>query len=217
MRNTFFFQIDVLPDQVALAEQLVDFSLQNHPVTDIFARDPGGQVRQREYRLTGTLGEIVFADVYRLARPVRSFGALDGQDFGQDFALRVADVTYALDVKTMRRRDNRFRTNYVLNLPAYQMQRPSVVTDFYFCVSLHTDGARQVASLLGSVAKRDIESGEVGVLYRAQTRRVKDDGGSFVFQRDTYEVDFADISPPWLSPRIEAMPGFERKILLPAR
>ena len=68
MRNEFFFQLDISDEQIALANRLVDFSIKNHPVTDIFSKDPDGKARQREYRFTGTLGEIVFADTYKLPR-----------------------------------------------------------------------------------------------------------------------------------------------------
>jgi hypothetical protein len=215
MRNEFFFQIDVSDEQLATAQQLVEYSIENHPVTDIFANDPSGRARQREFRLTGTLGEIVFADTYNLPRPTKSFGAIDGQDFGQDFVLHLQGQPKSFDIKCMGRKNNNFRTNYVLNLPAYQMRREAVVTDYYFCISIHQNGNRYVASLLGYVSKADIEAGIIGILYKAGTRRLKDDGGSFVFQRDTYEVDFKDITSPWLSVNVEAMSNFRRKTLLP--
>ena len=215
MRNEYFFQIAVLDEQIAFANTLVDYSIAHHPVKDIFSRDPDGSRRQREFRLTGTLGEIVFADAYHLSRPSRSFGAVDGQDFGQDFVVEIDGVPKSFDIKTMQRKNNRFRANYVLNLPAYQMRRQDVVTDYYFCVNLHTAAnGKYVASFLGFVAKNDIESGEIGILYPRGTRRVKDNADSFLFMRDTYEVDFKDITSPILSDRIRQMPGFEQMRLL---
>lgn len=214
MRNEFFFQIDVSEAQVALAQQLVDYSIQHHPVPDIFSKDPNGMERQQAYRFTGTLGEIVFADAYGLARPTRSFGAIDGQDFGQDFVLEINGQKKSFDLKTMGRQNNNFRTNYVLNLPAYQMRRDTVVTDYYFCISIHKNGELHIASFLGQVSKNEVEMGEIGILYTAGTERVKDNGGRFTFQRDTYEVDFKDISSPMLSAAIKSLPGFRQKTLL---
>ena len=53
-------------------------------------------------------------------------------------------------------------------------------------------------------------------MYKAGTKRIKDDGESFTFQRDTYEVDFKDISSPIINDRIKAMSLFQqKKILLP--
>ena len=213
--NAFFFQIDIQAEQVALANQLVDYSIENHPIKDIFANDPNGKERQRDFRFTGSLGEIVFADVYELPRPTKSFGAIDGQDFGQDFVLEMNGQKQSFDVKSMGRQNNNFRTNYVLNLPAYQMRRAEALTDCYFCLSIHRNGDKYVASFLGYVAKQEIISGQIGVLYEAKTKRIKDDGGSFVFQRDTYEVDFQDISTPMLNNKIRTMAGFQQKTLLP--
>lgn len=68
-----YFIIEVTAEQQAYAKSLVEYSIANHPVKDIFADDPDGKRRQFEFRYTGTLGEVVFADAYRLQRPsVRS-------------------------------------------------------------------------------------------------------------------------------------------------
>ncbi len=214
MRNEFFFQIEINDEQISLANQLVDYSIAHHPIKDIFSNDPNGKERQREFRFTGTLGEIVFADVYGLPRPSKSFGAIDGQDFGQDFTLKIDGQLKSFDVKSMSRKNNHFRTNYVLNLPAYQMRRMSVVTDYYFCISIHKTDAVYVASFLGLVSKDEIEAGTIGILYKSGTTRIKDDGGSFVFQRDTYEIDFKDISSPFLNDAIKKVKGFQIKKLL---
>jgi hypothetical protein len=214
MRNQYFFQIDVSEEQVNLANELVDYSIKNHPIKDIFANDPNGKERQREFRFTGTLGEIVFADAYELSRPTRSFGAIDGQDFGQDFSLLMNGTSKSFDIKSMQRKNNNFRTNYVLNIPAYQMKRENIITDYYFCISIHKDYSKYIASFLGYVSKGEIEKGEVGILYTAGTRRIKDDGSSFIFQRDTYEIDFKDITTPFITSNIQKMAGYKQKTLL---
>ena len=121
--NEFYFQFKVSQEQINYANKLVDYSIENHPVSDIFSNDPGGKARQREFRFTGTLGEIVFADSYDLERPNKSFGAVDGQDYGQDFLLSLNGLELSFDIKTMGRKNNQFRENYVLNLPKYQMER----------------------------------------------------------------------------------------------
>lgn len=214
MRNKFFFQIGISHEQVEFANQLVDYSLANHPIADIFGKDPNGQERKREFRFTGSLGEIVFADAYGLPKPTRSFGAIDGQDFGQDFVLLINGQPKSFDIKSMSRKNNNFRENYVLNLPAYQMQRVSVITDYYFCVSIHQVEKQHIASFLGYVSKHEIEDGIIGLMYKAGTKRIKDDGESFTFQRDTYEVDFKDISSPIINDRIKAMSLFQQKKIL---
>lgn len=182
MRNTFFFEIEITNEQIELAYKLVDYSIANHPVQDIFSNDPDGKKRQREFRFTGTIGEIVFADAYQLPRPTKSFGAIDGQDFGQDFELIIEEQPKSFDVKSMSRKNNAFRENYVLNLPAYQMKRETVVTDYYFCISIHKNENQHIASFLGYVSKSEILEGKIGILYKAGTKRIKDDGGSLFFK-----------------------------------
>src|SRR5574344_198000 len=119
--NEYYFQIAVSREQKQYAIGLVDYSIEHHPVPDIFASDPDGKRRQREFRYTGSLGEVVFADAYELPRPTRSFGAIDGQDFGQDFILIINQKEYSIDVKSMHRKGNVFLENYVLNIPSYQI------------------------------------------------------------------------------------------------
>jgi len=216
MRNEFYFQIEVSNEQLEYATKLVEHSIQHHSVSDIFQNDPDGKKRQREFRLTGTLGEVMFADAYELKRPHRSFGAVDGQDDGQDFLLEIDGKTYSFDIKSMGRKNNIFKENYVLNLPSYQMQKSSSLTDYYYCISLHQFNERYIASFIGFVSKKEIQLGKTGVLYQSGTKRIKDDGKFFTFQRDTYEVDFKDISTPLLTPRIKNLAGFQlKKILAP--
>lgn len=212
--NTFFFELEISAEQIEYANNLVDYSIENHPVLDIFANDPNGKERQREYRFTGSLGEVVFADTYRLPRPKRAFGAIGGQDFGQDFVLRVNGKEIVFDVKTMGRKHNQFRENYVLNLPKYQMDKNNK-TDCYFCISIHSENKKMIASFIGFVEKCKIENNLIGILYEKGTKRIKDDSDSFVFQRDTYEVDFKDLSDPFVSPRIKNMDGYKEKKILP--
>ncbi len=209
--NEYFFEIEVTQEQVDYTNRIVDYSIARHPIQDIFANDPRGKERQREFRFTGSLGEVVFADTYELKRPERAFGAIDGQDFGEDFILN--DVSY--DIKSMRRNNNNFRENYVLNLPKYQMDK-NKKTDSYFCISIHEEKDLYIASFIGSIEKSLVKNGTVGILYKKGTKRVKDNGDYFTFMRDTYEVDFKDIKTPFINERIKSLKGYKmKKILLP--
>lgn len=214
--NDFYFQIEATEEQIEYTNKIVDYSIENHPVTDIFANDPNGNERQREFRFTGSLGEVVFADVYKLPRPQRSFGAIDGQDFGQDFIMKIGDKEYSFDIKSMGRRSNDFRENYVLNLPKYQMEKANSKTDYYFCINIHQEKTKYIVSFVGYIKKEDILKGKVGILYNAGTKRIKDNGDSFIFQRDTYEVFFKDIVTPFVSDQIKKMQGYKEKRILPA-
>lgn len=215
MRNEFYFQFYVTQEQIDYTNRIVDYSLDHHPVSDIFANDPDGKKRQREFRFTGSLGEVVFADAYGLPRPTRSYGAVDGQDFGQDFSMSVNEQVISFDVKSMGRKDNKFRENYVLNLPAYQVHKSASITDCYFCISFHNDGIRTVATFVGYIDKQEVIDGKIGNLFVAGTERIKDDGGSFIFQRDTYEVEFKDIRTPMINDNIKSFDGFRVMKILP--
>lgn len=215
MEERYVFQLAVTEEQKRYAIKLVDFSIANHPVKDIFANDPDGKKRQREFRYTGTLGEVVFADTYGLPRPTKSFGAIDGQDFGQDFLLNINKELYSIDVKSMHRKSNRFRGNYVLNIPAYQIQKNISITDYYFCISFHENANTTYATFLGYLKKEDVISGRIGDLFKQGTRRIREDNSSFVFMRDTYEIMFKHIEPPHILESFKEKKGFLKINILP--
>lgn len=215
--NAPYFQIKIQDEQKEYAREIVEYSIKNHPVTDIFANDPNGKARQFEFRYTGSLGEVVFADTYGLPRPKRSFGAIDGQDFGQDFLLIINNKMHSVDVKTMHRKGNVFLENYVLNIPGYQMHKDFSVTDYYFCISLHDVGHSSYATFLGLINKSDVIDGKIGNLFKSGTMRIRQDGTSFKFYRDTYEIMFRHITPPIITDEIRKMEGFKELYLLPGR
>lgn len=215
MENEFYFQIEVTDEQKQYAIKLVDYSIEHHPVTDIFAHDPDGKKRQREFRYTGTLGEVVFADAYELPRPTRSFGAIDGQDYGQDFILLVNEEPHSIDVKSMHRKGNVFLANYVLNIPSYQLHKEFSKTEYYFCMSFHEAKGKTYATFIGFIKKQDVLDGKIGDLFVQGTRRIREDHTSFVFMRDTYEIMFKNILTPLVTDRIKELPGYKELHLLP--
>lgn len=215
LRNTFYFQVAVREEQKRTARQLVEFSLQRHTVANIWDKHPAKLGQTRLLRYVGSLGEIVFADLYQLPRPTRSFGAADGQDWGQDFALELeGGQTLRLDIKSMKRQSGALSAHYVLNIPASQLHKPNARTTHYCCISFHqSEQSGTVASVLGLVNKHEIEKGEIGTLYTAGTRRIRADQTYFVFQEDTYEVLFGDIQSPLLTDRIRRWEGFTLRTL----
>jgi hypothetical protein len=187
--------------------KLVEHSLYNHPVSNIWDKHKKSQTRRLRY--TGTLGEVVFADLYDLPRPVRSFGALDGQDFGKDFSMSIEGVMHNFDIKTMKRKSHVFYKNYVLNIPARNVHRKDSITDYYFCINIHEKSDDTIASMIGYIYKKDIIEGRIGILYKAGTRRTRADQTSFTFFEDTYEVLFSQIKTPLLTSRIRKKAGFQ--------
>ncbi|KAA6439246.1 hypothetical protein FEM33_13290 [Dyadobacter flavalbus] len=204
-----YIQISVSEEQKLSARELVEHSLKHHPVSNIWDRHAEKLSQTRILRFTGSLGEILFADCYHLPRPTRSFGATDGQDWGQDFLIKTEEHTFSVDIKSMKRKSGILAPDYVLNIPASQLNKPGSKTSHYFCVSFHqceTNGT--VASMLGFVDKPALENGSIGQFYKCGTMRARSDGSSFVFNENTYEVLFQEIDPPVITPFIRRLKGF---------
>jgi hypothetical protein len=209
LNNGTYIQISVSDEQKLFARQLVDHSIRHHHVSNIWDKNQDRLTQTRMMRFTGTLGEIVFADCYHLPRPTRSFGATDGQDWGQDFLIRSENEDFAVDIKSMKRRSGVLAGDYVLNIPSSQLHKPGSKTTHYFCISFHqseTEGT--IASILGFIDKQSLEKGETGMLYRAGTQRRRADGSTFTFNESTYEVLFGDIAPPVITESLRRIKGF---------
>ena len=211
MQNKFYFDIHVSQEQKDYTKKLVDYSLAHHPVANIW--DAKKKDKTQALRLTGTLGEVVFADLYGLPRPKRSFGAIDGQDYGKDFEILANGILMNIDIKTMHRKSSIFYENYVLNIPARNIKRHDSITDYYYCISLHEQNQQTIASIIGYIKKQDVVAGEIGILYQKDTKRIRKDGTSFTFFEDTYEVFFKDIKSPLINDRIRKLDGFVLKRL----
>jgi len=191
-----FYEVPVTGEQRACAAALVAHSLEHHPISNVWDGAPRHRRRTPDLRLTGTLGEVVFADAYGLPRPLRSFGAVDGQDFGEDFRLEARGAARRVDVKAMARRGRTLRAHYVLNLSARQVHRADGVTDLFFHVSLSPGREPATAALVGTVSRERLLAGTAGELFTAGTRRVRQDGSSFTFYEDTYEVRLGELDAP---------------------
>lgn len=209
MRNQFYFQFEVTTEQVEYVKKLVEHSLEHHPISNIWDKHEDKKALTFNYRFTGSLGEVVFADAYDLPRKTRSFGAVDGQDFGQDFQILVNEKQRNVDTKAMQRKSNIFFKDYVLNIPASQLLRNETITDDYFCISFHQERDVWIASFLGTIAKKEILERIIGIHYPKGSVRIRKDKSSFQFNEDTYEIDFKDINSPWLTPKITKLKGYK--------
>jgi len=208
-----FFQFKVTEEQISYARQLVNYSLTAHKIPNVWDGKNNRNATE-ELRFTGSLGEILFADAYQLTRPSRSFGADDGQDFGKDFELELDGTLKKIDIKTMRRKSDYFRADYVLNIPARQLQKSNSLTDCYFHISLHQNEKEDyIASFLGWVEKQEILTGKVGILYPKNSSRTRGNGTEFTFTEDTYEVDFGDFRPAPTFPNPQNLAGFIQKFI----
>ena len=209
LKSGTYIQSSVRAEQKLAARKLVEHSLAHHRVSNLWDKAQVLPASTRMLRFTGTLGEIVFADSFHLPRPSRSFGAVDGQDWGQDFLIRSELMDFAVDVKSMKRRAGNLAGDYVLNIPSSQLNKPGSKTTHYFCISFHqSEIAGTVASLLGFIDKSALQNGEIGKFYAAGTRRVRADGTAFTFNEDTYEILFNEISPVTPTAYIRSLKGF---------
>lgn len=188
-------QFVVTPEQIEYAHKLVKYSMENHRISNIWDSSDLKKDKTFEYRFTGTLGEIIFADAYNLERPNKSFGAVNGQDFGKDFELKVGGKKSYFDIKTMQRKVNSFYEKYVLNIPSSQLNKEGCLTDAYFNISICIKDNLIFASFIGYVERKDILNKKIGIFYPANTQRIRANGTSFTFLEDTYEIDFKDFKP----------------------
>lgn len=207
MTNKGYFQLPVSAAQLAYADQLVAHSLRHHTVPNIWDGTRHESLTPA-LRLTGTLGEVLFADVYGLPRPTRSFGAADGQDLGKDFEWPHAGLRLRCDLKTMRRKTNRFYDDYVLNIPASQVHRADAQTDVYFHLSLHSAADHWVMTFVGYAFKADLIQGRTGQLFGRGSLRTRADGTQFAFYEDTYEISLGDLHSPPIPQALSRVPGF---------
>jgi len=205
-----YIQISVTENQKLFARQLVEHSLRHHHVSNIWDKHETQLSKTRMMRFTGSLGEVVFADTYHLPRPARSFGATDGQDWGQDFLISAGEEIFSLDIKSMKRASGNLASDYVINIPSSQLHKPRSKTSHYFCISFHqSENNGTVASLLGFIDKQSLEKGEIGKLHKAGTKRVRSDRSSFIFNEDTYEIEFGDIDPPVVTESLRKLNGYK--------
>jgi hypothetical protein len=156
--------------------------------------------------MTGTLGEVVFADTYKLQRPKKSFGAYDGQDMGCDFVLYGMNI----DTKTMRRKNEYFCNNYVLNIPSSQLNKVGSLTDTYFCLSISYNYNTWRMAVVGFVNKTDIIENRIGNFYPKGTIRTKGNHEKLIFNEDTYEILFSELIPPLITDEIKMLPNFKK-------
>jgi len=209
MINDYYFEINVLEEQIEYASKLVEYSIEHHKVPNRWDYDDERKKKTWDFRFTGTLGEVVFADTYNLTRPIRSFGAYDGQDLGKDFRLKINGQLSNFDIKSMRRKTGIFYKNYVLNIPSCQLNKFSSITDRYFCISIYESEQGLKASFLGHIKKEDITSNKIGIFYPADSKRIRGDGTTFTFLEDTYEIDFKDFHNPFITKKVLTLPGYK--------
>lgn len=209
------FSIFILDDEIELADYLVNKSIKEHTVSDIFPSE-----EQYKNRIVGTLGEIVFSRVYGFDTPTKSFGASDGQDYGCDFKFSMGDDNfYCVDLKSMLRKPVKLKSFYSLNISERQLIKKESLTDFYYLINLNIGfennnsvsfvNGDNTATFVGLVKKEDILSGKCGTFFPHGSSRENDGGHKFVFRENTYEIYFNELRLPKINKTIESLNGFK--------
>lgn len=206
----FVFQFVLTEEQVQYGKELVRYANENHPVEDIYAYDFNSEEerkkKQKKYRMIGVFGEIAFAYVYNLDMPTRAYGAINGQDYGIDYVLNNCSI----DVKSMNRKSGFFRLDYVFNIPVYQIEKIDSKTEYYYCVNIHKDKDEQViATFVGCFSREKVLKGEIGKFFEKGEERIREDGTSFPFKRETYEIKFEDMENPEIPEDTSNLHGFK--------
>lgn len=189
--------LSITKEQFEYTKEIVEFSVEHHKVQDRF-----NSAFQYPYRIIGSMGEVVFADCYGLPRPVRSFGAIDGQDYGIDFNLG----GYNINVKTMHRKKLYIDPDAVLNIPKPDVEREDITTDYFYCLSFIANSDSKFKTkedcvwspdwqmaLIGHCKRTDVLEGKIGTFFENGTERIRKDGSKFKFHDDTYEIKFSEM------------------------
>lgn len=184
-------QFDITTEQLAYARNLVDFSIQNHTIENTW-RDKS---QTYHYRFSGTLCEVLFADIYGLRRPARAFGAVGGQDYGCDYVLggKVIDIKGRIT-------DNLKLYNFCIN--AWQVEREDCKTDYYFFMQCYPKETPKYCLLLGSASCEDVRAQRVGLRCKAGERK-----GSVVWDNDIFDVSLYKLRPVKTPPNAALIPN----------
>jgi hypothetical protein len=160
--------------KIKVSEQLiasVKSYLENHNLGRRGVENGNAQMQE-----TGLIGEVIVYN-YLFEQYPNLTGKEDGFDGGIDFHYKNKKI----DVKTMGR-NSYVKPHYVNNF--YTMQENYESDTIVFCSYHKTD---KIIEICGWLPKNELKSR--GIFYKAGTVRNQDDGKSFPFRQDNYEVE----------------------------
>jgi hypothetical protein len=195
-------RFEVSTEQVIYAQKLVLHSLEKHTTSNIW----GDGDKTYHYRLTGVLGEVVFADLYNLPRPMAAFGAAGGQDNGSDFVLGGKNI----DIKASMQNVEIPKIEHGVIVKLMQLNRPNSKTDIYFFMRFYTQGWRVFCYLFGAMPTLALKSGDKGV-FRAKGEAVHraNGAGILIVDIDCMDIALNELIPIKISDELLAMPNFK--------
>lgn len=167
-------------EQIAVSQEMLS-KLERYLETHNLA-NRGFEDGDKGKQLVGLLGEIIVTE--RLTgTQVNLDERTDGFDGGFDLSFKGKRI----DVKTMQRKSF-VRGHHVNNF--YIMQKDYQADVVVFC---SYNSEERVLEICGWLPK--IELSSRGILYKKGTPRKRDDGTTFIFRQDNYEVKNDDLEP----------------------
>ena len=133
-----------------------------------------------EQQLTGLIGEYI---VYYHLKGLKP--DLSQKNDGFDGGIDIVHNNVRIDVKTMGR-NSYVKGEYVNNF--YVMQQKYACDVLVFC-SYHK--SEKVIEICGWIHKKELP--QKGIFYKAGTKRLRDNGTSFIFRQDNFEVKNQDL------------------------
>ena len=156
----------------------------------------------------GFLGEVLFADVYRLPRPKDCYG-LNGQDNGLDFILGSENC----DVKTsFLRTFPTVATQLSFTLSLYAIDKISSLTTRYFFIKIIETQKGYFAYFVGSATKDEVKGRKIGSVYKKGEvmQTISKNGVSeIIVKNDIIRIDATQLMPTKITAGIMKMPNFE--------
>jgi len=195
-------QFKVAAEQIVYTQKIVQHSLENHSASNIWA--DGGKTYH--YRLTGTLGEVIFADLYDLPRPKLAFGAVGGQDFGRDFVLAGGRN---IDVKTSMQRTPTLKDEHGVLIKKMQINDVKNQTDIYYFLRLYAVGWDLFCMAFGTLLASDVKAGRVGKLKLNGEITQRGNGAVWVNDNDCFDIKISELTAIKPNKKMESLGDYK--------
>jgi len=163
-----------------------------------------GKSHTEKWRFYGFLGEVVFADAYKLPRPTHCYG-LNGQDKGSDFVLNGAHI----DIKTAPLKVAPKRAEYFTFMPSVRIiDKADSITDNYFFVGIYEENGVFTCYFAGSATAKDMKNRKVGKEHR-KGEILNFATKSYTIQTDCIRLNATQIKPVKITELLTGLPNFE--------
>jgi hypothetical protein len=155
-------------------------------------------------RFFGFLGEVAFADAYKLPRPSDCYG-FNGQDKGSDFILCGAHI----DIKTAPLKVRPKHAEYFTFMPSVRIiDKVDSITDNYFFVGIYEERGVYTCYFAGSALAKDLKNRKIGKEHR-KGEILNFSTKSYTIQTDCIRLNATQIKPVKITELLLGLPNFE--------